>query len=423
MKRSVISLILILALMLSLAACGHSSPTAQTQPDIVTTAPATAPTEQPTEQPTEESVPEELSPIVVNITTMDHTLYSDNDLGKIELLYDLAQLSGGDPLAVDPINQVLQAEYDAYQEEISTFTVEELLTPFPDQTLYYTIACQVSYMDSNILSLLCGSDWMMGGVHNYIPFGYTFDLTTGQHLDLEALFPSGGTALLERIQNCIRQYLSENNLYNEYDEQEETISGYTLDSFTFYISESAELVICIPVYELGPGAAGSFTIPTGIYLGDKIEAPADTDELPVADFLGQPVSALLEYYGTDYFQDNFSGSTYLKFGTSPAFFIGYCTEHVPEDALVRQLLASSPCTLVDDIKTSVTYPELVQMVGTAVTLDDPKYTYNDIEGYYEYILSFDYQNYHFYYAWYDDPMTTSSQYVYLYRLDLSTTPN
>ena len=419
MKRSALSFFLILSILLSLAACGGTSaPTVQTQPTIATTAPTIVPTELPTEDPT----PEAFSPVVVTITTMDHSLYSENGLGKIELLYDLAELSGGDPAAVDSINQILQAEYDAYREEISTFTVEELLTPFPDQTLYYTISCRESYMDDTILSLHCGSDWMMGGVHNYIPFGYTFDLTTGQQLGLEELFPSDGAALLEHIKNCIRQYLSENDLYNEYDDQEETISGYTLDSFDFYISESAELVICIPVYELGPGAAGSFTIPTGIYLGDTIEVPAATGDIQVADFLGQPVSALLEYYGNNYFQDNFSGSTYLKFGTSPAFFIGYCTDDVPEDALVRQLLASSPCTLVDNIKTSVTYPELVQMVGSAVTLEEPKYIFNDMEEYYEYVLSFDYQNYHFYYAWYDDPMTTSSQYIYLYRLDLPTTP-
>lgn len=419
MRQSVIALVLLLALMLNLAACGASTPAAQTEPtSITTTAPATA----PAEIPPQETMPE-ISPVVVTIIPMDHSVYSDSHSGKINLLYDLAVLSGGDSVAVDAVNQLLQEKYTQYQEELATFDLDETLSFFKDQSLYYTISCQQSYLDEHILSLVCGSDWMMGGVHNYIPFGYTFDLTTGQQLGLEALFPSGGTALLERIKNCIRQYLNENNLYDPYTDQEKTISGYTLDSFAFYISESAELVICIPVYELGPGAAGSFTISTGIYLGDEIEAPVTTGELQVADFLGQPVSALLEYYGTDYFQDNYSGSTYLRFGTSPAFFIGYCTDIVPEDVLVRQLLAANPCTLVDNIETAVTYPELIQTVGATVTLEEPRYIYNDMDECYEYILSFDYQNYRFFYTWSDDPMTTTVSFVYMYRLDVPTTPN
>ena len=425
-----VSFILILAMLLSLAACGSPKSASQKAPAATPTAAATAPIETPAEAPAPEEASEpapeeELSPVVVTVTPMDHSVYDDSSNSSVALIYDLAQLSGGDPMAVDAINQFLYEKYTEYYEGIPALEVDYLLSFSIDASLFYTVECHQSYLDGEILSLFLGSDWMMGGVGNYIPYGYTFDLTTGKHLGLQDLFPSGdSTALLEQIKDCIRRYIQENNLYDADMNQEEIISGYTLDALAYYIAEDGELVICIPVYQLGPGAAGSFTIPTGIYLGGELpeETASPSSDVPAAEFIGQPVSALLDHYGTDYFQDNFSGSTYLRFDTSPTFFIGYCTEDIPSDALIRQILASSPCTLLDNIQTCATYPELVQMVGDAVTLEEPKHIFIEMEEIYEYTLNFDYQNYHFTYTWYDDPMASEADFVYLYRLDIPTVP-
>ena len=210
--------------------------------------------------------------VSVTVTPMDHSLYTDDGKGKIELIFHLPELSGGDAAAVEAINLFLQTEYQNYQDELSGMDLTDTLSYVGEGTFFYNIYCQETFNNGQYLSLCFGTDWMMGGVYNYIPYGYTFDLTTGQRVTPDALFAQDSDALLNEIKHCIYQHLTDNNLYGtamDAQMQDEVISSYTLDTLSYYLDENGELIICIPEYELASGAAGSLTVFTGMILNPQ----------------------------------------------------------------------------------------------------------------------------------------------------------
>lgn len=393
------TILLAFALMLNLAACSSLFP--EESDEVPETASPEAATEELQPQP-----------LTVTFTPKDHSVYGASPDAKIELIYHLATISGGDPQVAERINRYLLEQYDAYQRELAGMELQEIAATMDAGTYFFTEKGSVSYNDGKILSLFYYTDWMMGGVHNMIPYGYTFDLTTGQRPSLDALFSQEPEYLLDLIQTKIRLHLANNGLSGDAHDrqaQQETIDAYTLDSFAYYLSDSGELIICIPVYELASGAAGSLTIPCGIYLNaqNATPQPEESSEVPLVDFLDQPVSVLSQYYGMPYVSDFYAGGRYLRFGESPYYFLR-CSAQDPitEDLLVNQIMANDRRLVVDKIYSGVTFPELYTAVADTMSLPEPEYTYDEMDDIYLYYLNFEYGGYLFSFQWYDDPATT-----------------
>ena len=236
--------------------------------------------------------------VEVTFTRMDHSI--GDDRGSIQLYFDLAQVPEDYP-AHEAVNQALEQEYQRYLENIEG--LEENLGDGADE-LFYTKTGEVTFDRDGILSLRYEMEWFMGGVYNSGWNGITFDLATGERATLPGLLGGDPAELLTRIQDEILDFAAVHGGW-DWDTIVETVRGYTLDGLDFYIAEDGELTICIPEYELAPGAGGPMRIPCGMYVGAAPataldDAIARQEELPVLPLDGD------RQYEMNVFLSNFS---------------------------------------------------------------------------------------------------------------------
>ncbi|WP_418708568.1 tetratricopeptide repeat protein [Anaerotignum faecicola] len=359
----------------------------------------------------EEEITELNFPIELKFERKDHSLYSDDNQTIAKFYYDLPSVSK-EHLQGRKINADLQKIYEEYLQEVKDLKKEETFDI--DQAEYlYTWSGKESYQKDGILSIYFGTDWCMGGVHNAIPHGFTYDLGTGKRMNLQDLFKMDPDELLTKIKTKLVQKVMRNtDDSDQAEEKKKTIEGYDLDSFDFYISSDGELVICIPVYELGIGAEGSFEIPCDIYLNSSQENKAnhrmDGKTVFSAEFIGKTVNELSKYYGGSYYIGAYEGASYVEYADSPCFFVGEVVDTLRGDENVTMLFTDGNSALLDGLTGNMTYPEIVKAVGNEVVLEQPVYYQNLMDDVWMYTLSFDYKGYRFGYDWHNDPNTSKS---------------
>lgn len=358
-----------------------------------------------------EEIAELKFPMEVCFERKEHSVYSDNEQMIAEFYYDLPSVSE-DYFQGRKINDDFYKVYSEYLREIENLKEEESFD-IDGAEYFYTWTGRESYSQDGILSLYFCTDWCMGGVHNFVPRGFTYDFRTGDRMNLQDVFEIDSEKLLMQIKNRITQY-ARVNVGGSYqaEEKEKIIEGYTLESLDFYISREGELIICIPVYELGNGSEGSFEIPCGIYVNplQSEQANVITDDGAVfaADFIGETVDKLSQYYGKSYFLDIYEGSSYVEYSNSPCFFLGIIAEAISGDETVTMVYTAKDDVLLDKLTGNMTYPEIIEALGNSVELEQPTYYENLMEDTWMYSLSFNYKGYRFSYSWYGDPQTTKS---------------
>ena len=200
----------------------------------------------------------------ITITLMDHSVRDANGSALIEVTYDLVQLPDTQD-SYRAINQLLLEEYrnSSVHEDYSDYAEERNLI---GGTFYNVTSAHVSYFNNGLLGITYSWEWYMGGVANNGSYGKMFDLETGREAGLDSLFPMESGVLLDFLKDTVRRYVVE-NFIDVFDDAYRTIEAYTLDSFDYRFYED-QLILCIPEYELAPGAYGPFEIETGLYLDE-----------------------------------------------------------------------------------------------------------------------------------------------------------
>ncbi|MBR2716901.1 MAG: hypothetical protein IKD79_04105 [Oscillospiraceae bacterium] len=206
----------------------------------------------------------EIDSLEVTFLRQYHSISNEN--GEIELYYDLTRVPQNYPYR-EKIDAVLAADYQDYANQIEG--LEEYLD-IPNAQFFYTMTGDVTYNRDGVLSLCYAMDWFMGGVYNYGWHGITFDLDTGEQTGMDDLLDMSAEALMEILRPIMLDY-AENNGGWERNELERIVNGYILDDLDFYVEWNREIILCIPQYELGPGASGAMLIPTGLYCGEEEE--------------------------------------------------------------------------------------------------------------------------------------------------------
>lgn len=252
------AILLALSLTCSLAACGGTAP------------------EEPTEEQEtvvrEEQAPSALERVEYTIEKMDHSIRDDQGNVCVEQYYDLVVVSGEGPV-VDALNQHLQARYEHYVSELPSDPEEiqsyiDMSAAGDGYTFSNSVMVEETCNENGILSLLYTSSWFMGGGASSIYTTDVYDLETGSTLTAAEALKVDEAVLTCCLKDTIRKYIFEN--YWEipfFDSAEQTIANdYTMDSMQYYIDADGQLCLCIPEYDLAPGAAGNFTIPCGLWL-------------------------------------------------------------------------------------------------------------------------------------------------------------
>ncbi len=206
----------------------------------------------------------EIDSLEVSFRREDHSISNEN--GEIELYYDLLQVPQSYPHRLQ-MDMVLAEEYFDY---ISSIQGLEMYLDMPDSHFCYVKHGDVPYNREGVLSLRYTMEWFMGGVSNWGWHGITFDLDTGKRVGMDDLLEMDAESIMERLRPVILAYAQANGGW-EQSELEGIVSGYTLDDLDYCVESDGELVLCIPQYELGPGASGPMLIPTGLYYGSASE--------------------------------------------------------------------------------------------------------------------------------------------------------
>lgn len=141
------------------------------------------------------------------------------------------------------------------------------------------------------------------------------------------------------------------------------------------------------------------------------EQPTVTTK-PLVDFIGKTIDNVKSEFGDSFTFIGYSGSTIMTYEEKAiTFFLGAYTEKPTGEEIIYTVLSNGDMALVGNLDGKMTYSEIVAAVGSEVALASPERYYNELDGKYEYALSFDYNGYSIGYSWSTDPDTNHSSYA------------
>ena len=197
----------------------------------------------------------------------DDRSLTDADGNVILHLYRDRPVLKGDSGAVKAINDYLEQANEAFFDDDFESYVEGT-TASAEHPYYNTSDGYVTHNADGVLSVSNWQAWSMGGVFNLIPTGYNFDLNTGKLLTISDLVSAEEDMLIAYLRGVIHHYMTDIGLPMD-TYAHERLNSYTVADLGFRVDPDGGITLLIPVYELGPGAAGSMEIPTGLSLGQS----------------------------------------------------------------------------------------------------------------------------------------------------------
>lgn len=78
---------------------------------------------------------------------------------------------------------------------------------------------------------------------------------------------------------------------------------------------------------------------------------------------------------------------------------------------VRTVMAVGEDPVTENISGKMTYPEIAEALSGKAVISEPQYIYNEMDGVWEYYLSFEYKGYNFFYRWTCNPYSYDSDYL------------
>ena len=193
------------------------------------------------------------------IVRLDHSGRDSNGKVLVEQYYDYVELTDGSP-AAKKINSILKPGESIFQTESDLQGYAEMIDPsYPFQNKYVS---SVTFFNDKWLCVTTTSDWYMGGVHNAGNSALVFDISTGERVTLRAFAGEDPATFEEQLKSIVWSQIASQQ---PWDDAEETLAKYTLDTFNFAIPDG-QIVLYFPVYEFFAGAYGPVTIETGLYI-------------------------------------------------------------------------------------------------------------------------------------------------------------
>ena len=169
-----------------------------------------------------------------------------------EIYYDQVILSSGYPQA-EKINRYIEEKKNEFFSEAEK-AAEEYLPENPfHEKLYNTITLDSLYENEEYISILLYENWFMGGVVNANPRAYTFDLKTGNAVNITDVLGMS----VHDIRNLYISTVEKNGKSGNF------LNYTSASDFKYCIKEGNTVYILFDTYEIGSGADGSFEMPIG----------------------------------------------------------------------------------------------------------------------------------------------------------------
>lgn len=262
--KQVISAMLCLVMVLSLAACG-GKPEPTTAPTTTVPETTTVPVTEPTTEPTVPETTVDISSIpLLSTAVITLTTEVERAEGNIqfEYRYPNVRLVLPDPDVTDTVMLDLLNRIDATRT-----TADSILSNAGEDLLYfYDVRYTPMRIDPNVLSLYGTKSGYAGGAHpSHESTSVTYDLTTGRVLLLSDLLnPGCNAADLTPLVIEVLEVISQNQyLYSDYTATVEERFGHGLAVEDGWYLSGDGLCIFFSPYEIAPYATGEVkaTIP------------------------------------------------------------------------------------------------------------------------------------------------------------------
>lgn len=177
--------------------------------------------------------------------------------------------------AADKINSAIENDGSAFiaDQTYHIYESEEEMAEYLELAgmgygdLFYDVSSEVTHNGDGIISIRMGIDWFMGGVFNADYYGMTFDLTTGEKLNVLQLIGGDPVEAEERLNTIICDYVNEAYGESLLDAPERILADYSAEGYDFYVEEG-QIMVTFSTYTFASGAAGATVVPTGIMIGE-----------------------------------------------------------------------------------------------------------------------------------------------------------
>lgn len=206
--------------------------------------------------------------------TMDGSWYNENGDVLVSHVYEqVVVLDDGE--AAEKINRAIEDDGREFidKRSISVYESEEELEDYLELAeldygdLFYDASATVTHNGDGILSIRIGTEWFMGGVFNADYYGMTFDLNTGEKLNVLQVMGGDLEAAEQKLNEIICDYVTEEYGEGLFDAPERILEDYSTEEYNFYVEEG-QVIVTFDTYTFAPGAAGATVVPTGIMIGE-----------------------------------------------------------------------------------------------------------------------------------------------------------
>ena len=322
--------------------------------------------------------------------------------------------------AMKQINNLIQKECNEYFEADDDFKEDILMSPPQLDGEWYSnySEAEVTTNREGILSIKREQFFFMGGVANVNYYGLNYNLISGEELNLQDVFSMGGDQICDYLKKQTIEYINDNPEEGWWDDNiqdaEQIVKEYSISEFEFYIEDN-NVYLCYPTYELGPGAMGPVIIECPIPEGnDDVEdrnantdRSAETNKNETAvSYIGKTLSDVWETYGTSYEVYVVEGGRevyYEDIGVGFAFAISDANVSFTGNEKIVWIDVFKDTDVGFNIRGCITYEQIRESMGGIIYIEEPEYSYDDMECEYYYSLSFKYKGMQFIYTWDKDP--------------------
>ncbi len=221
--------------------------------------------------PVEAPRSEPLDSVDYIIEVQDHSYRNEAGDAYVEITYARVILQGDDSV-IGKINEAIEQDeqgfltvinyvFDDSPEEWDAYLEQMYLDV---NNLFWTADAEVMTNSGGILSIRLSTGWFMGGVYNGDHYCLNFDLHTGQQLQLADLSDLPEEEFIRQLRDAVCADLEPEREYL-FSDPADVLANYTLEDFNYYL-DNGQIVLEFPTYTFGPGAMGSTTVYTGIFV-------------------------------------------------------------------------------------------------------------------------------------------------------------
>lgn len=136
----------------------------------------------------------------------------------------------------------------------------------------------------------------------------------------------------------------------------------------------------------------------------------------LSGYIGKTVSDVINSFGNGFSFEGYQGTSIMSYyDKGITFFLEKFSNNPSDSDKIIAVTSNNETKVFEKLSGKMSYSEIVNAIGSEITLSQPKKYFSQIDNREEYILQFDYKGYAVDFTWLHEPNTNKSTYVYVSR--------